>query len=279
MRCAWQAYLNILPIWMRKQVDELGKDSLQELRLRTGLPPELIAGDQSFWLRRNATAEDLSFVINTASKYSPWAAETIAKGYITAPGGHRIGMCGEAVVKNGVMTGIRSPTSLCIRVARDFPGIAKGISGNVGSVLIIGRPGSGKSTLLRDLIRQYSEFNRSVAVVDERGELFPVIQGTSCFSPGRRTDIMTNCSKEQGILTLLRTMGPSCIAVDEITQQEDCQALFSAGWSGVKLLATAHAASRNDLLCRPVYSPIISGKLFDTLLIMQPDKSWKEERM
>lgn len=280
MRCAWQEFLRLLPTWMRHEVDELGNDSLQELRLRVGLQPELIVWGRSMWLRRNVAAEDLSFVINTASQYSPWAAATMARGYITAAGGHRIGICGNAVVQMEQMTGIRSPTSLCIRVARDFPGIAEKAMCHNGSVLIIGRPGSGKTTLLRDLIRLRSERGPgSIAVVDERGELFPVNQGDSCFPPGKRTDILTGCNKSAGINAVLRTMGPGCIAVDEITEQADCDALLRAGWSGVELLATAHAASRNDLLCRPVYRPIISTKLFDTLLVMQPDKSWIAERI
>lgn len=280
MRCAWQEYLGLLPAWMRNEVDEQGRDNLQELRLRMGAPPEMVVSDKSVWLHRNVTSEDLSFVINTASHYSPWAAATIRHGYITAAGGHRIGICGDAVTQNGQMTGIRSPTSLCVRVARDFPGIAEKALYSHGSVLIIGKPGSGKTTLLRDLIRQRSNHGSgSVAVVDERGELFPFSHGGPCFSVGKRTDILTGCTKPIGINAVLRTMSPCCVAVDEITEQSDCHALLRAGWSGVHLLATAHAADRNDLLCRPVYKPIIAAKLFDTVLVMQPDKSWRGERI
>ena len=78
---------------------------------------------------------------------------------------------------------------------------------------------------------------------------------------------------------LLRTMCPQYIAVDEITAPEDCDALLNAGWCGVHLLATAHAYDRNDLFRRPVYRSIVSNHLFDTLVIMQPDKTWSAERM
>lgn len=278
MICAWEAYLNLLPGWLRGDVDRLGKNTLQELRLRLDQPPLLIRKDGSLWLERLILPEDLSFCINAASRYSPWTAATSAQGYLTAQGGHRIGICGEAVVQNGEMTGIRTPTSLCLRVARDFPGIAAKACQLAGSVLIIGKPGSGKTTLLRDLVRQFSDFG-SIAVVDERGELFPSFQGKSCFPSGRQTDVITGCSKKQGIEAVLRTMGPACIAVDEITAADDCRALIHAGWCGVRLLATAHAASREDLLSRPVYKPLVESRLFDTLLILQPDKSWRAERM
>lgn len=280
MICAWQEYLNILPAWMKQPVDELGRGVLNELRLRIGLRPELVTVSGSLYLDRVNTQEDLSYVINAASQYSPWAAETIANGYITSVGGHRIGICGDAVVKNFHMTGIRSPTSLNIRAARDFPGIAKNIPKDKGSILIIGKPGSGKTTLLRDLIRNLSEYDSgSVGVVDERGELFPVTQGKHSFLTGPKTDVMTGCSKKDGIMCFIRTMGPECIAVDEITKQEDCEALIHAGWCGVKILATAHAGSRIDLLSRPVYAPLVATNLFSTLIVMQADKSWKVERL
>lgn len=280
MRCAWQEFLRLLPEWMRKEVDELGRDTLQELRLRIGQEPELIIHGQSFWLEKSLQHEDLSTVINTASQYSPWSASTVSQGYITALGGHRIGLCGDAVMQNNAMTTIRSPTSLCLRVARDFEGIASRALEYTGSILILGKPGSGKTTLLRDLIRQRSnKGNGAVAVVDERGELFPVCRGKHCFPVGKRTDILTSCPKVTGIEMVLRTMSPSCIAVDEITEAADCEAMLEAGWCGVPLLATAHAADRNDLMKRPVYKPIVSSKLFDTVLVMQPDKTWKAERM
>ena len=280
MRCAWQEYLKLLPVWLRKEVDERCKEDLQELRLRTGQPPTLIAAGGIAVIDRIAAGEDLNYVINAASQYSPWAASTISKGYITATGGHRIGVCGEAVIHNGLVTGIRTVTSLCIRVARDFPGIAANAVRYNGSILIVGPPCSGKTTLLRDLIRQRSNSGvGSIAVMDERGEIFPVVNGSPCYSSGKNTDILTGCSKQQGIDILLRTMGPSCIAVDEITEETDCHALLNAGWSGVTLLATAHAAGKSDLYSRPVYSPLIKNHLFDTLLLLQSDKTWKAERI
>lgn len=280
MRCAWQAYLNLLPPRMRQEVDRRGKDSLQEVRLRLNMPPELVTGSGSLWLSDSVTQEDLRFSINIASRYSPWSAATAADGYITASGGHRLGLCGETTVSDGIMTGISLPTSLCIRVARDFPGLAQKAAELKGSILIIGRPGSGKTTLLRDLIRQRSNKEQgSVAVVDERRELFPLTDAGYGFETGKRTDVLSGCKKLSGIETVLRSMGPATIAVDEITANEDCQALLHAGWCGVELLATAHAENLQQLQSRPVYKPIVQSRLFETVLILRPDKSWYMERM
>lgn len=275
MRCAWNELLSILPLWLRREVDAVGPQLLQEVRLRTGRPPELFQRDSVHWLKREVVQEDLSYVVNTASRYSPWSAATMAQGYITAAGGHRIGVCGEAVMQNGGMTGLRQIDSLCIRVAKDIRGLATGLERYSGSLLILGRPGAGKTTLLRDLIRVRSR-NVPVAVVDERGELFPREGG---FDRGTRTDVLTGCGKPQGIDTLLRVMGPSTIAVDEITSEQDCQALIRAGWCGVDLLATAHAGTSADLHSRPVYRPLVESKLFSTVVVLHSDKSWRVERM
>jgi len=77
----------------------------------------------------------------------------------------------------------------------------------------------------------------------------------------------------------LRTLGASYIAMDEITSEADCTAMLRAGWCGVGLLATAHAADVHDLYCRPVYRPLVDTKLFQTAVVLRPDKSWKLERM
>ena len=273
MICEWTKLLDILPQWLAAEVDKYGKKDLQELRLRLGQVPELNLGERSLWLDRILCRDDLNFVFNTASQYSPWAATTVGEGFITACGGHRIGICGETVVKNGRMASIRKIHSLCIRVARDFPGISGSAATMSGSILLLGPPGSGKTTLLRDLLRRISQ-NETVAVVDQRGEIFP--EG---IVRGRRMDVLSGCGKAEGIEILLRTMGPTCIGVDEITSEADTQAMIRAGWCGVRLIATAHAASIEDLHTRNVYRPLTQMHLFDHILVLNHSKTWKEARI
>ncbi len=273
MRCAWKELLDILPRWMITDVDALGRSSLQELRLRLDAPPELVSCDSVQRLGRQVSSEDLSYCVNAASRYSPWAAATIAQGFLTVSGGHRIGLCGEAVLKNKEITGIRKVTSLCIRVARDFPGIGSSAAGLRGSMLILGAPGRGKTTLLRDIARQISE-KSTVAVVDERGEIFP-----SGFVRGDRMDVLTGVPKAGGVEMVLRTMGPEWIAVDEITAEEDCRSLLQAQGCGVRLLATAHAGSLDEFRVRPIYKALLDNHVFDYLLILHSDKSYGTERI
>ena len=280
MKCAWKAYLRLLPEWMRNDVDEWGREKLQELRLRLDKPPELVLSDRIIYLMRSISLDDLKFCINMASQYSPWTSTSISYGYITAQGGHRIGICGSAAIVNGKISTIRDVTSLCIRVARDFQNLAEDVVPLAGSILVIGRPGSGKTTLLRDLARRISNSrNGTVAVVDERGELFPTACSKFSFPVGKRMDVLSGCTKAYGIEMMIRTMNPDWVAVDEITSAEDCQALIQAGWCGVSILATAHAGSLSEFMKRPVYKPLVQCSLFDYYLIMQHDKTWILERV
>ena len=273
MICAWKQLLNVLPPGIRMQVDSEGRDTLQELRLRLGSPPEMITADGSIWLNGNVGKEEMDYIVNSASQYSPWCAGTMSQGYLTVPGGHRIGICGSCVPRNGTMGGIQQISSLCIRVARDFPGAAKRVSDSDGSILILGAPGWGKTTLLRDLARQISQ-RRIVCVVDERGELFP--EG---IPRGRRMDVFQGCPKTRGIEMTLRTMGPEYIAVDEITAKEDCDGLVQAANCGVQLLATAHAYGIQNLKSRPLYQILLEKGIFQTFLLLHKDKSFCVERM
>ncbi len=274
MKCAWKELMAILPSWIGAEADKQGRNTLQEIRMRLGKPPELVLSGGSIWLNRMTTRDDIQFSVNTASRYSPWASQSIADGYVTSKGGHRLGLCGEAVMQGGRMSGLREIRSLNIRVARDFPGIGAEAAKLEGSILLIGPPGSGKTTLLRDLLRKVS-MEETVAVVDERGELFP----DALCDFGKRLDILTGCPKSEGIDTVLRTMGPDCIGVDEVTRESDCDALLRAGWCGVRLIATAHAASLADLQQRPVYRPLVERRLFEHVLVLSRDKSWHWERI
>ena len=250
--------LAILPQRMRGE--EL--EDVLEIRLRLGRLPRFVT--QSGWRDGRGTVEerDLSFVINAASRYSPWTAASQGDGYVTAPGGHRIGICGDSA----------AVTSLCIRVARDVSGIAAGLP-LTGSMLLLGPPGSGKTTLLRDLIRKVSR-SRMVGVVDERRELFP--EG---FARGENTDVLSGVGKVKGIDMVLRSMGPQTIAMDEVTCPADCEALVRAAWCGVELLATAHASSVRDLKARPVYRPLVQTGLFTRAAVLDRERCWHMEEV
>lgn len=272
MRHGWEEVKSLLPKQVSKALSAIQPDNLKELRLRTGMGMELNYGDRQIYLPDLITGEDIAYILNAASRYSPWQAETMSRGYLTVKGGHRIGICGEAVIRGGMVQGIRNANSLCIRIARDVENIGKEFGKYNRSILLLGPPGSGKTTLLRDIARIKAD-KETVLVVDEREELFP--EG---FRRGKRMDILSLCPKVLGIDMVLRTMGPEWICVDEITKEEDCCAIIQAGNCGVRVLATAHAKDLNDLLTRPIYRSLLETRVFENIVVLRKDNTFSWER-
>ena len=196
----------------------------------------------------------------------------IQNGFITTPEGHRVGIGGTAVIKDGKVSSFQKITSLNIRLAREetkLPEILKQdvFGDGLCSVLIAGAPSSGKTTLLRALSLWLAKYYR-VTVVDERGELFP--EG---LERGEKTDVLTGCPKSPGIDMVLRTMGPDCIAVDEITAEADLRAAMQAAGCGVGLLATIHAADAAELTQRPLYRQLLAEKVFRLAVRIRRDEA------
>ena len=220
------------------------------------------------------TQGDLEQLCDTVTGYSRYAVcDTMSKGYLTAAGGYRVGICGTAVMQGGVVTNMRDFSSAVIRIGREVTGIAEEIlphiweNGQLNSTLVYSAPGSGKTTLLRDMIRSLSDGAQTrpacrVALVDERGEIAAMHRGQPQMTVGCHTDVLDGCPKALAIPILLRAANPQIIAVDEITQQEDLRAMVHAANCGVALLATIHAGSREELQRKPIYGQLTDSKLF-----------------
>lgn len=273
MMCDWDSLLAVLPPKLKSSLQGNRRKGLQELRLRLGNKPEFNYGNDLEYDDHIVTREDIHYIVNAASRYSPWQAETISKGYLSVRGGHRIGLCGEVICSGSVVKGIRDPDSLCIRIAWDVPGIGKPYMTLKGSVLILGAPGWGKTTLLRDLSRQIAQTENTV-VLDERGELFP----EGC-TRGKRMDVLRMCPKPEGIELAIRTLGPQTIALDEITGEEDSKTILHGANCGVRFLATAHGASREDLHNRRSYRILVDEGIFQNILLLHKDKTCTWERV
>ena len=84
---------------------------------------------------------------------------------------------------------------------------------------------------------------QTVGVVDERGEIAASYKGIPQNDIGIRSDVLSNIPKSIGIKMLIRSMAPKIIAVDEIGNLNDIDAIEDAICSGIKIIATAHGDS------------------------------------
>lgn len=198
-------------------------------------------------------------ILLNASRFSVYAAEEqISQGYLTLTGGHRIGICGEVIMRNGRIQGIRRISSYNIRIAREVRGCAEPVYPLLWEreafldTLILSPPGLGKTTLLRDLIRLISDGDgihgpRTVGLADERGEVAACINGVPQNDIGKNTDVMDGGSKTDTMMMLLRTMAPQVLAADEAGGEADIRIFEQAKKWGTALLTTAHGTIRHHM--------------------------------
>lgn len=283
---------SVLPPQLAAMVSQLPpeqEEQLEELRLRCGSEITMVCGgrEQPLSLTRPmlCTRDLLEHLVNLASSYSTYAVEEcLRQGYLSLEGGHRLGLCGTAVVQDGRIATIKDISSVNLRVAGQHLGCATSLldalGPNPGNVLLVGPPGSGKTTLLRDLVRQLSDrLDQRVGVVDSRGEIAASVRGQPQMQVGRRTDVLTGVPKDQGLELLVRTMSPHWVAVDEITAKADIRAMVRAGYCGVRLLATAHAFGREDWQRRALYEKLRKRKIFTNLVFLDGKRRWTLERV
>ena len=267
----------ILPVGLRKvalALPDEQKRTAEEFRLRAGRPLTVLLPEGEMELDALVEPEELETLCDLATEFSRYAAaETLREGFLPVRGGFRVGLCGTAVMKDGVSTNLKNLSSAVVRIAREHKGIAEALAprlfreGVFQSTLLLSPPGGGKTTLLRDLVRCLSDGGAGrpplrVSLVDERGEAAVVYRGEPQMDVGAHTDVLDGCPKALGIPMVLRAMNPQVIAVDEITVREDLRAVSMAAGCGVGLLATIHAADAAELTQKPLYRQLLEDRVF-----------------
>lgn len=190
-----------------------------------------------------------------------------------------MGIAGQAIVEDGRVRNLRYISSVNLRISHEVTGCADQIfpyiidGQRVCNTLVVSPPRCGKTTLLRDMIRQISDGNRwtrgmTVGVVDERSEIGGCYMGAAQNQLGIRTDILDCCPKAEGMMMLIRSMGPEVIAVDEIGTTEDVHAVEYAMHCGCRMLATVHADSMEELRRKPLLDQMVAKKQFERYILL-----------
>jgi stage III sporulation protein AA len=268
---------------------------LTEVRLRSERPIHLLWAGGDGFLRPDGRAgpdpagavrcdpEELTRTLQLMTQGSLYAwEEEIRSGFLTLPGGHRVGLVGRALVDGGAIRTLQPISGLNLRIARSIHGVASTIlpalldAGRPCSTLLIGPPGSGKTTLLRDLCRLLSLGapalglpGQKVGVVDERSEIGGAVGGVPTHDLGPRTDLLDGAPKASGLMLLIRSMSPQVLAVDELGRPEEGEAVREALHAGVSMLATAHGRDLADVARRPTLASLIEDGAFRRAVILR----------
>lgn len=256
--------LGYLPERLRKAVAEVNTD-ITEIRIRRERPLVIMQNNKMYFLAAEGDLND-SFSNSCITVSAPETEsvfysvcrnsvhsfqEDICNGFITIEGGHRVGLCGTAVTRDGRIQSVKDINGLNIRISREIIGSGEDIYNRVfccglKNVLIAGAPSSGKTTILRDLCRLLGDKYR-VSIIDERSELAAVCKGVPQNNIGINSDIFDRFSKQSGLETAVRVMSPDIIVFDEAGSENEFEYMRYAMTCGVRICASIHAFSVEDV--------------------------------
>ncbi len=265
---------------MLGELDIQTKSQTQEIRLRSESKIVLRINNELKTLEHFPiiTSEQIREAFECICGYSVYAhQQEIAEGYVTVQGGHRAGICGTAVIKNGQAAMLRNISSINLRIARSFTGCSAQLFSQIDfstpcGILVAGSPMSGKTTLLRDVAASLSSGRTgrryAVSILDERGELAACCAGAPQYEAVRCCDVLSGYPKGEAISSAIRSMSPEIIICDEIGTVREAEEIREGINAGVSVIASVHAGSEKELILRPVIRTLIETCAFKYIVLL-----------
>ncbi len=283
--------LKCLPTQLAKLILEHNIQKLEEIRIRVNKPVILKLGQVEIVLSYTITTNEIIGILQNICNNSIYTYQNqICNGFITLPGGNRVGIAGNVVIKDGQVSNISYIYSLNFRISHQINGASDNIlkyvldteNNTIFNTLIVSPPGAGKTTMIRDLAKRISnginEINfrgLDVSIIDERGEIAAMTKGITFNDVGIRTDVLDNVPKSIGIRMAVRSMAPKVIIADEIGNKDDVNIINYAICSGVKCIFTAHGSNMEDLLKNSEINKIINLQLFSKIIFLDEKQKGK----
>lgn len=244
--------INVLPPSLKEAVNKLeNKSEIVEFVIDLGRQPEVRFEKDFIVLDENpVTEEDIKYVVDRVGEFGPDGRAGIA-GTL-----HRI---------SAIRTRTGKIVGITLRVGRAVFGVLEPLKDifteHDESVLLLGKPGVGKTTLLREVSRVLAdEMRQRVIVVDTSNEIggdgdipHPAIgraRRMQVVSPDKQHDTMIECVENHM---------PEVIIIDEIGREEEVIAARTIAERGVRLIATAHGGSLENVLFNPTLSDLVGG--------------------
>lgn len=237
---------------IKKEFYKIPKDDFNqiiEIRIRINQPIEIITKNRNLFLMCE-TKICKSTIVNILTRFCNFSLYSfdndIKNGFITLPGGHRVGVIGSFVKKSSEEFSIKDISYMNIRINYSISDCSFEILEKIPfrekvNLLICGAPLSGKTTILKDLIQKLSDdYNFKINVLDERGEIANVNKGVIENYLGKKTDVFSYYPKKIGAIISIRNMSPDYIVMDEISFKDEIKEITQVKESGCSIIATLH---------------------------------------
>lgn len=248
-----------LPLNLQVFIDNNYSKNITEIRIRCGFDIKVCIDGKFVIIPNTKISNDeiemlfFSLCENTLFAYE----KQIEKGFITLPGGYRVGIGGN-FYSDDEGEHLLNVNSLNIRIVKDVEyTIPSEILNFKKGILVVGKPHSGKTTFLKSICSHLYESN--IAVCDERREL---------YTPKLNCDFISGIEKSKSIERRVRTLNPDIVICDEIGNLKESREILDSMHTGVKFICSVHNDCFETLKYKPGINLLLESKVFDKMVLL-----------